>query len=215
MYIKICGVTKVEQALAIASISEVNAIGFVHVANTPRYLAIAQIKQMCEVLEHFEVDRIGLFLNSEIDQILSVVEQTGINGIQLHGDESPSFCAELRQKLSETLPNILLIKALRLRDRSNLLEISNYLPYINKLIVDAYDPLLAGGTGKTIDWSILTDFQPGCEWLLAGGIKPENVATAIAQTRPNGIDVSSGVEQKPGNKDLTKIAQLIAAISIT
>jgi phosphoribosylanthranilate isomerase len=220
MYLKICGVTQVDQAVAIASMSAVNAIGLVNVPNTPRYLGISQIKQICQALSDFAVDRIGLCLNAEIDYIIELVEQTGIDGVQLHGNESANYCAELKHKL----PDLVLIKALRISDRTDLLQIDSYLPWIDKLILDAYDPVVAGGTGKTIDWSILQDFQinhshvnskTDFQWLLAGGIKPENVAEAIAQTKPDGIDLSSGVEHKPGNKDLTKIAQLISAIRKT
>jgi len=210
MYLKICGITQVDQAEAIAAISEVSALGLIHVPNTPRYLAVKQIKLINQALVTFSVDRIGLFLNHGIEEIYSVVNQTGINGIQLHGAESPEFCQKLKQKL----PEILLIKALRIKQKVDLVQIPSYFPYIDKLILDAYDPILAGGTGKTMDWSILSNFQPDCEWLLAGGIKPENVAAAIAQTQPNGIDLSSGIENQPGDKNLLKIAELITQINL-
>jgi phosphoribosylanthranilate isomerase len=210
MYLKICGITQVNQAIAIATLPEVSALGMIHVANTPRYVSIEQMKLISEAISSLPVDRIGLFLNQPIEEISSVVDRTGITGIQLHGSESPEFC----QKLKEKLPEILLIKAFRIKQKADLAQIFSYLPFVNKLILDAYDPNLAGGTGKTLDWSILSDFKPGCEWLLAGGINPENVAEAIAQTRPDGIDLSSGVENKPGDKNLHKIAELISQINL-
>lgn len=127
-----------------------------------------------------------------------------LNAVQLHGNESPEFCQQLRA----ALPEIEILKALRVRDLKVLAEADAYANLIDALLLDAYHPKLLGGTGKALDWSSLQNFCPGCPWLLAGGLTPDNVLDALIQARPDGIDLSSGVEQSPGNKDLTKVAQL-------
>jgi phosphoribosylanthranilate isomerase len=207
MYLKICGITKIEQAAAIAALN-VQGLGFIHVPNTPRYVDVGQMRSLTQVIPA-QVDRIGLFLNAPLSEIVAVAEQTGINGVQLHGDESPEFCRELRSQL----PGVFMIKAFRVQGQASLGSIPAYYPYIEKIILDAYDPHKAGGTGKTLDWSILAGFRAEVPWLLAGGLHPDNVAAAIAQTMPDGIDLSSGVEKAPGDKDLDQIKQLIAVLA--
>jgi phosphoribosylanthranilate isomerase len=122
----------------------------------------------------------------------------------LHGDESPEFCHQLRS----FLPSVEIIKALRVRSFPALLQADVYTSWVDTLLLDAYHPQQMGGTGKTLDWPSLQQFQPSCPWLLAGGLTPNNVLDALNQVQPNGIDLSSGVERAPGDKDLTKVAQL-------
>ena len=80
---------------------------------------------------------------------------------------------------------------------------------VDAILLDAYDPHMAGGTGKTLDWQMLREFRPKCDWWLAGGLSPEIVAVAIALVQPHGLDISSGVERAAGDKDLTKIEQFL------
>ncbi len=202
MRIKICGITQPEQGCAIATLGA-TALGFICVPASPRYVNPNQILAVVAQLPK-KVDQIGVFVNSIPAEICQIVTTCGLTGVQLHGDESPEFCHQLRS----FLPNIEIIKALRVRSFPALLQADVYTNWVDTLLLDAYHPQQMGGTGKTLDWASLQQFQPSCPWLLAGGLTPNNVLDALNQVQPNGIDLSSGVERAPGDKDLTKVAQL-------
>jgi len=205
MYIKICGITKPEQANAIAC-QGVNGLGFICVPSSPRYVDPEQVKVLSLALkcEDNHCDRIGVFLNASIEEISRYAPQ--LTGIQLHGGESPTFCRVIKSQF----PDLKLIKAFRIGDTQALAQVHAYTDEVDVVLLDAYDPQIAGGTGKTIDWSILQDFHPSCDWWLAGGLSPANIEAALSQLQPHGIDVSSGVERSPGDKDLAKVKQLLS-----
>ena len=202
MRVKICGITRPDQGKAIASLGA-NALGFICVPASPRYVTSKQILAVREQLPN-NVERIGVFANSTIAEVQQIVAEADLTGVQLHGDESPDFCAQLRQ----VLPEVEIIKALRVKNAQALEEVDIYTSYVDTLLLDAYHPQQLGGTGKTLDWDTLQEFSPKCSWLLAGGLTPENVLNALSQVKPNGIDLSSGVEYSPGDKDLSKVSQL-------
>lgn len=207
MRLKICGITKLTQALAITELG-VDTLGFVCVANSPRYLPAAQIRQITSQLPK-QVSKIGVFVNETIETILTVLEIAGLTGVQLHGDETPSYCAQLR----EVLPPVEIIKAFRYRDSQSLAFLQDYLPYVDTIIVDTYQKNVYGGTGKTFDWQQLRDFRPKKPWLLAGGVNADNILLALQTLHCDGFDVSSGVEVTPGNKDLNKVQQLVSLLN--
>jgi phosphoribosylanthranilate isomerase len=217
MYIKICGLTKLDQAQAIAQMG-VNAIGFICVPASPRYISASAIGQITanliasksEIADLDLLDLIGVFVNASIKEICEIVEIAGLNAVQLHGDESPEFCIELRSQLAEVNIPIKLIKAFRVKDQAGLAHALLFSEVVDALLLDAYDPKMAGGTGKILDWQMLRDFAPNCDWWLAGGLSPENVAQAIALVSPSGLDVSSGVERSAGDKDLDKVRKFVA-----
>ena len=202
MRVKICGITKPDQGKAIASMGA-NALGFICVPASPRYVTSTQIRAVREQLPD-NVERIGVFANSTITEIKQIVAEADLTGVQLHGDESPDFCVQLRQ----VLPQVEIIKALRVQNSQALEQLDIYTSYVDTLLLDAYDPQQLGGTGKTLDWDTLQAFNPKCDWLLAGGLTPFNILKALSQVKPNGIDLSSGVERNPGDKDLSKVSQL-------
>ena len=202
MRVKICGIKQPEQGKAIA-IAGATALGFICVPNTPRYVTKQQIRAVVEQLPK-QIDRIGVFANSSVEDICQIVEFAGLTGVQLHGDESPEFCQQMRSML----PDIEIIKALRIKNSQALEQAQIYFSSVDTLLLDAYNPQMLGGTGATLDWKTLQQFQPGCPWLLAGGLTPDNVLDALKQVNPNGIDLSSGVERAPGDKDLDKVAKL-------
>lgn len=205
MRVKICGITKVEQGVAIAGLGS-HALGFICVRASPRYLSPETIRLIVEQLPR-NVDRIGVFADTTIENICQVVAESNLSGVQLHGDETVEYCDRLR----DFLPKIEIIKALRVKTYETL-DIANiYANHVDTLLLDAYHPEQLGGTGKTLDWQILAEFRPSCPWLLAGGLRPDNVLNAIVHFADNnfsGIDLSSGVEISPGDKDLTKVADL-------
>jgi phosphoribosylanthranilate isomerase len=208
MRVKICGITQPEQGVAIAQFGA-TALGFICVPQSPRYIQPEQIRAIVDELpSHQPVDRVGVFANETVSEICRIVEIANLNAVQLHGQESPEFC----QQIKAELPELEVIKALRIRDTEALAVSSSYAAHVDTLLLDAYHPSMLGGTGKTLDWSLLQPFCPDCEWLLAGGITPENVLDALRQVQPNGIDLSSGVEASPGNKDLDRVAKLFAQL---
>ncbi|MCT7980460.1 phosphoribosylanthranilate isomerase [Laspinema olomoucense] len=210
MRVKICGITKPEQGAAIADLGA-TALGFICVPTSPRYVTDLQILRVVQALEAMPVDRIGVFANTTIEIICQTVEVGRLTGVQLHGGESLEFCDRLRQ----ALPEVEILKAIRVKAATDLSKARDYLPVVDTLLLDAYHPGLLGGTGQTLDWNLLKQFNPGCPWLLAGGLTPENIQGAIAQVKPPGIDLSSGVERSPGDKDLAKVAELFFKLQLT
>ncbi len=206
MRVKICGITKVDQGCAIVSLGA-TALGFICVASSPRYIIPQQIRAIVDRLPQ-KVDKIGVFANVTIDEIISVVNISNLTGVQLHGDESPEFCFQLRQ----LLPSIELIKALRIKDSEALIKIQIYNHCVDTLLLDAYHPQMLGGSGKTLDWLLLQDFQSNLPWFLAGGLTPHNILEALNNLQPTGIDLSSGVETAPGDKNVSKVADLFTKL---
>ncbi len=203
MRIKICGITQADQAVAIANLGA-TAIGFICVPTSPRYLHPEQIQAIQTQLPA-SINRIGVFVNASDAQIRQTVQIARLTGIQLHGNETPDFCHHLRQHL----PGIELIKAFRVQTPETLSQISPYYTCVDTLLLDAYHPHLFGGTGQTLNWQDFRTFAPALPWFLAGGLTPDNIAHALAQLSPQGIDVSSGVERQAGDKDLDKVSRLL------
>ncbi len=206
--VKICGITRPHQAQAIARLGATD-LGFICVESSPRFVTPEQIGEMATALAsepeaHSKVQRIGVFVNAPLSVIARTIQMGKLNGVQLHGEETPEFCQQLQQQF----PHVERIKALRIRSLEALSQAAIYASIVDTLLLDAYHPQVAGGTGQTLDWPGLRRFQPQCPWLLAGGLTPDNVLTALAEVRPQGIDLSSGVERAPGDKDLAKVAQL-------
>ncbi|APB33196.1 N-(5'-phosphoribosyl)anthranilate isomerase [Gloeomargarita lithophora Alchichica-D10] len=207
MEVKICGLTRVEQAVAIARMG-VTAVGIICVPSSPRYVAPAQQQELNHALADYPVWRVGVFAQSPIPEVIEIARTSGFNALQLHGEESPADCQYVR----EALPQVFLIKAMRVRDAGSLAAIAAYAPWVDRILLDAYDPQHLGGTGLAWDWQMLADQTPSLRWWLAGGVTPENCGAAVAQTQPDGIDVSSGVEVAPGVKDLPRVEQLLQRI---
>jgi len=206
MRIKICGITQPHQGCAIATLGA-TTLGFICIPASSRYVNPQQIRAVVDQLPE-NIDSIGVFANTSLDEICQIVAECGLTGVQLHGDESPEFCDRLRS----FLPNIEIIKALRVQNVQALAQADIYANWVDTLLLDAYHPQQLGGTGKTLDWENLRQFQPKCPWFLAGGLTPDNVMEALNKVQPNGIDLSSGVERAPGDKDLVKVAQLFECL---
>jgi phosphoribosylanthranilate isomerase len=202
MRIKICGIRDPQQATAIAKVGA-TALGFICVQSSPRYVNVEQIKSAVANLPSY-IDKIGVFANATLEEITDISKNSSLTGVQLHGNESPEFC----QKVRELLPKIEIIKALRIRSLDDLDNAIIFNNCVNTLLLDAYHPQQLGGTGQTLDWKILEAFNPGHPWFLAGGLTPDNIISALKAVKPDGIDLSSGVERAPADKDLDKVAKL-------
>ncbi len=216
LQVKICGITTVEQGEAIATLGA-TALGYICVSSSPRYITAERIAPItATVRSKFpDVHHFGVFANAPIHEIVIIAQTAGLNVIQLHGNETPATCQLLRDALSYAeLASVQLVKALRIKGAEDLDTASSYEPYIDMLLLDAYHRDQLGGTGYTLDWPALVSFSPSRPWLLAGGLNPDNVLTALTQLSPHGIDLSSGLERSPGDKDLIKVRQLFDQLSL-
>ncbi|WP_017305674.1 phosphoribosylanthranilate isomerase [Spirulina subsalsa] len=202
MRIKICGITQPEQGQAIAALG-ITTLGFICVERSPRFISPPHLKNLLATLPP-GLHKIGVFVNASLAEIQEIVTLTGLTGIQLHGEESPRFCQALRQEV----PGVELWKALRVKTPQHLQTVEDYAPFVDAVLLDAYHPQQYGGTGQVLNWADLMDFAPPVPWFLAGGLTPENIREALKQVQPSGIDLSSGVERSPGDKDLQKVARL-------
>ncbi|WP_353674843.1 phosphoribosylanthranilate isomerase [Synechocystis sp. LKSZ1] len=205
--VKICGLRHPSQAQAITALG-FQTLGFICVPTSPRYVTPQQIRDIMALLSP-TIATIGVFANQAAEEIEAVVKETGLTGIQLHGNETPAFCQQLRRQC----PGQELIKALRIPQASALEQASAYYAVVDSLLLDAYHPEQLGGTGHTLPWADLGIFQPPIPWFLAGGLTPNNVALALSYLQPDGLDLSSGVEVAPGDKDLEKVQSLKLALA--
>lgn len=207
--VKICGLKQPAQALAIAGLG-VDALGFICVPQTPRYIVPAQIRLISDQLRssgHI-VCCIGVFADATLAEIVATVNQGRLTGVQLHGSETPEFCLQVHQ----ALPDVELIKAFRVRSAETLAQVAAYAGSVDTVLLDAYAAYGLGGTGKTWDWTLLKDVAWAMPWFLSGGLTPDNAVGAVQALNPPGIDLSSGVEQTPGDKDLNRVQQLLTGI---
>jgi phosphoribosylanthranilate isomerase len=206
MRVKICGITQADQAIEIAQLGATD-LGFICVQQSPRYVdpaALATLIQTLKTKLHKVPDLVGVFANHHPNEVCAIVRQTGLSAIQLHGQESLAECQQLRGML----PNVAIVKAIRVRDTQALELAHTYTSLVDALLLDAYHPQQLGGTGRTLNWQALETFRPQCHWLLAGGLNPSNIQTALNTIQPDGIDLSSGVEEQPGVKDMALVKQL-------
>lgn len=196
--IKICGITNLDDAL-MAVEAGADALGFVFVQGSSRYILPDQAADIIRRLPPF-VQSVGLFVNEELVTVNAYADRCGIDLIQLHGEETPDFCAAVKRRI---------IKAFRVKESSSLDHIRNY--EVAGYLLDAWSPVAHGGTGTTFNWEIAARAVAGHSIILAGGLTPENVAEAVAKVNPYAVDVSSGVESAPGKKDAGLVSRFIRA----
>jgi phosphoribosylanthranilate isomerase len=204
--VKICGITQLEQGRSITKYGATD-LGFICVASSPRYVSPQHLQTLVPELQS-QVNCIGVFADEKLATLIGITKTSGFGSIQLHGQESFEYCQNLRQQL----PDREIIKAGRIRTASDLATIQTYSSIVDTLLLDAYHPQALGGTGHTLDWRSLLDFQPTLPWFLAGGLNPVNISIALSQLHPQGIDLSSGVEVSPGIKNLSLVQDLFAEI---
>jgi len=196
--VKICGITDRDDALHAAACGA-DALGFVFYAASPRYVPPEQAREIIAALPPF-VTRVGLFVNENPGRIREIAGQCGLDALQLHGDELPQDCL---------LPPYRVIKGVRPQRADDLEQLADY--PVAALLVDAAVPGQFGGTGQRADWLLAGRLAARQRVILAGGLQPENVAAAVRQVRPYGVDVASGVESAPGKKDPERVAAFIRA----
>ncbi len=198
--IKICGITRVEDALAAVELGA-DAIGLVFYPPSPRAVSVAQAREILATLPPF-VTSVGLFVNNERAAMESLLAQLPIDLLQFHGDESPQQCRGFGRPY---------IKALRMRPGQAVGAEMDRFTDAQGFLLDTYQEGVPGGTGQVFDWSLVPKDYPK-PLVLAGGLTPENVAQAVSQVRPYAVDVSGGVEAGKGIKDKSKIAAFIRGV---
>ncbi|WP_444930298.1 phosphoribosylanthranilate isomerase [Microbulbifer sp. SSSA002] len=199
MQVKICGITNVKDAV-VAVDAGADALGLVFYQSSPRCIDPATAVEIAEAVPPF-VTLTGLFVDAAQSEVDAVLESVPLNLLQFHGSESARFCEQFRRPY---------IKALRMRDDLDLDAAMAEHPRARGFLLDTYRPGVPGGTGESFDWGRVP--QDGERHIiLAGGLTPNNVITAVEIARPHGVDVSGGVELEPGRKDRQKVFEFISA----
>jgi phosphoribosylanthranilate isomerase len=203
--VKICGIMNPDDAAA-AIRAGADAVGFVLYRKSPRYVEPQMVKAIVASLPPLVVP-IGVFVNEEPKIVRDLMDSCGLALAQLHGDESAGYCETLGRPV---------IKAIGIKDRASLLALAEYKgrAQVRGLLLDAFAPDTYGGTGHTTNWTIAAEIAKSMTVILAGGLTPENVAAAVGAVRPYAVDVSSGVETSPGQKDHEKILAFVQAAKL-
>ncbi|MBK5946601.1 N-(5'-phosphoribosyl)anthranilate isomerase [Rhodobacter veldkampii DSM 11550] len=205
--VKICGLTTPDQALAAAA-AGANYIGLVFFARSPRNLTLVQA---CDVALAVPpgVAKVALTVDADDAALMAILAALPVDMLQLHGHESPARVAEVRARFG--LP---VMKAVGVATEADLPALDSYARVADQVLVDAKPAPgadLPGGNGLSFDWRLIARRRWPCPWMLAGGLRPDNVAEAIRLTGARQVDVSSGVESAPGVKDTEAVAAFIAA----
>lgn len=198
--IKICGIKTVTDALA-AMDAGADLIGFNFYSKSPRYIEVGICRDIMSVMRKYgQVTYVGVFVNASLEEINATMETCGLGLAQLHGDETPEMLSALGESAFKAFRGIPTDVNGFARKESPV------------FLVDAAVKGIYGGSGVTADWSAAAELAKHYPLLLAGGLTPENVGAAIGQVRPWGVDVASGVESSPGQKDASKMKAFVRAI---
>ena len=206
--IKICGITNVEDACAVVA-AGADAIGLNFSDASPRHIDLDVAQGIVEAVPS-GVHKVGVFVNASVEYVCEASDRLQLDWAQLHGDEPPEYLAKLGHRQ--------IIKALRCSDQG-VGPLEEYLKRCfqfgqspHAVLVDAFVPRKYGGTGRIVDWGLLTDRRPwlvGRPLVLAGGLTPENVHRAIQVVQPTAVDTASGVESGPGQKDISRVQRFV------
>lgn len=198
--VKICGITNLDDAQAAVECGA-DALGFMFFAQSARNVSVDVAAQIVSRLSPY-VLKVGVFVDPDPELVMSAITHCGVNLLQFHGEESPDFCRQF---------GMMSMKAFRIRDASSLEALPAYAT--DAWLLDSYVAGKQGGTGEKFNWDLAIEARRlGRPIFLAGGLTPLNVAEAVQQVQPYGVDVSSGVEASPGRKDHRKIQAFIKAV---
>lgn len=204
--IKICGITSLDDA-RVAIEAGADMLGFNFYRPSARFIDQHEARKIIDrVKRESEVSAVGIFVDEPLESVIETVRISGVDAVQLHGDESAAYCAELKSGVS----GITIIKALRVSDSFQPETVTSY--PVDAIMLDAFHDSLRGGTGKTIDWEIAEktrELVP--QFFLSGGLSPENVAEAIERVQPYAVDACSRLELSPGRKDSSRVKAFVRA----
>lgn len=202
--IKICGISNLADARFAAG-AGADFLGFVQHPDSPRYIEPRKAREIIDWV--YGAKPVGVFVNRRPDDINVIAAEAGFQYVQLHGDESPDVCREI---------DFPVIKAIRVRPEWTAADIESavqpFADVVEYVLFDTWDAALYGGTGTPFDWSVLANASLPVPCFLAGGLTPDTVAAAISACAPFAVDVSSGVEEAPGQKDYGAISAFVEAV---
>jgi len=196
IYIKICGITEVDDAVKIAELG-VNALGFIFYLKSRRYISPDKAKEIIKHLPPF-INTVGVFVNEKKESVIDVLNRCPIDILQFHGDETPEYCGQFNKRF---------IKAFRVNEDFSFdvfLKFPASAFLLDSLVTGEY-----GGTGVVFDWDIAVKAKKYGKIILSGGLNQENLSSAVAKVNPYGVDISTGVEIKPGKKDICKVKEIV------
>ena len=196
--VKICGITNIEDALLAIGFGA-DALGFVF-APSPRQITPEQVQGIINQLPGF-IYKVGVFVDSTMETVHDIKSKCNLDLVQLHGSESPEYCEAISTDV---------IKSFQVKDETILKILPNY--KVKAYLLDSYHAKLKGGTGNSFNWSIARKAKEYGPIILSGGLNPDNIRQAIAAVRPFAVDVSSGLEAKPGKKDPDKLRDFLKAV---
>ena len=203
--VKLCGITT-ESDAKLAADAGAWAIGMIFTEHSPRQVDVAVAAEIgASMRRRLEVT--GVFLNAPLDEVVELADLCSLTMVQLHGDEGPSYCAELGHRTG-----LKVVKAARVRDKASVQALRAFRVGVDFHLLDAYAETAHGGTGQTFSWDLAKERGAGPPLILSGGINPDNVAEAIAAVRPFAVDSASGTEASPGVKDPAKVTALMRAV---
>ena len=202
MRVKICGITNLDDAAEAVRLGAWG-IGLIHFAESPRAVEAAEAVRIAAAFRR-KCEVVGVFVNPELSDVAKAVEDEGLTMVQLNGEEGPSFCAEVARKTG-----VKVIKAVHVSSAADVHAAEALRTDFH--LFDRGAKGLFGGTGESFDWGLLRERRSEIPAIVAGGLRPENVAEAIAVTHPYAIDVASGVEAEPGRKDHAAMTAFFAA----
>ena len=197
-WIKICGITNIDDAVR-ASSEGIDALGFIF-APSPRRVDPSVVEQIVRQLST-PLLKVGVFVNQDLSEVEEIAKRCNLNVLQFHGEEPLGYCQHF------SLP---VMKAIRIKDPENLRNMDLY-PNV-PILLDTYHPTKAGGTGNPFPWEIALRAKEKRDFILSGGLTPENVREAIKKVSPLGVDVNSGVERVPGKKDFSKMVEFVKEV---
>jgi phosphoribosylanthranilate isomerase len=204
--IKICGITQVDDAERAVE-AGAWALGLILWSGSPRRCALPDAERIAATFRR-RVEVCGVFVNAPLDEVAATADAVGLTMVQLHGDEGPSYCAEVARRTGAKI-----IKAARVRGGADIIALEPF--HTDFHLLDAYQAGKPGGTGESFDWELVQRRRSTTPLILSGGLTPDNVAEAIAATHPFAVDTASGTEARPGVKDPEKLRAFAAAVAST
>jgi phosphoribosylanthranilate isomerase len=200
LFVKICGLTRSQDAELAVGLGA-SALGFVFWPNSPRTVSTDVAKGIAANVPA-NVLKVGVFVDQPVEEVARIMDEVGLDVAQLHGRESPEYCRRLAKRT--------IFKAIGMTDNGST-RVDDFDADV-VLLIDAHDPALFGGTGKTVNWDSAREIAARRRTILAGGLNAANIKLAIRSVRPYGVDVSSGVESVPGVKDPNRLRTFFEAL---
>ena len=207
--VKVCGITRAEDALLAVELGAW-ALGMIFYDDSPRRCSRAQAQLICAQLRR-RVELCGVFVNAPLEEVARASEELGLTLVQLHGEEGPSFCAEVRRRTGARV-----IKAAQVTDEGDVRDLERY--HVDYHLLDTRASgeersSLRGGTGESFDWELARARRSRVPLILSGGLSADNVAAAIASVRPWAVDTASATESAPGHKDPRRLRAFFDAVA--